>query len=77
MKAKKPRKRHPYFARTRQNKARVTLPMGRAVHKELKRLALDLDLTLEAVVHEAVIGMLERHGRPTPPTSNTPDRPAG
>jgi hypothetical protein len=70
MKTKQPRKRRkrPYFAATRQGKARTTLPMHRAVHKELKRLALDLDLTLEGVVHEAVIDMLKRHGRPTPPT---------
>jgi hypothetical protein len=66
MKPKQSRKRRkPYFAATREGQSRVTLPLTRAAHKDLKRLALDLDLSLEGVLREAVAGLLKQHGRPT------------
>ena len=56
--ARKPPPRKPYFAATRQGKSRVAVSLDPAVHKDLKRLAIDLDLTLEGLLQKAIEDLL-------------------
>lgn len=73
----KPRKpRKPFYAATRVGKAGITLHLDRAIHKDLKHLALDLNLTLEGLTRQAVLSVLKQHGRPTAHLERA-DRQAG
>ena len=76
MKQKRLPKPRKYFAATRHGKASVTLFMDCSVHKDLKRLAIDLDYTLEGLMRQAIVGVLKQHGRPTEHLDRA-DRQAG
>ena len=72
----KPRKpRKPFYAATRDGKAGVTLYMERAIHKDLKYLALDLNLTLEGLMRQASLGRAQA-ARPSHRRART-RRPTG
>jgi hypothetical protein len=66
--------RKPYRAATREGMARIATTISPEVQKELKRLAIDLDLTLEALIREAIRGLLRQHGRPVDLLKEPPDR---
>lgn len=53
-----------FYAATRAGKKKVTAPLTPAAHKQLRQLALELDLTTESLMLEAIRDLFLKHGRP-------------
>jgi hypothetical protein len=49
-----------YYAATRTGMKKVTVTLDPATRKRLKRLALDMDTTVEALMREAIAALLAR-----------------
>lgn len=56
-----PRPPAPYHAATRDGMKRLLIPVAPAFHKRLKRLAVDQDMTLEAMTRAALEAYLSEH----------------
>jgi hypothetical protein len=51
----------PYHAATRDGMKRLLIPVEPALHKRLKRLAVDQEMTLEAMMRAAAEAYLSEH----------------
>jgi hypothetical protein len=51
----------PYHAATREGMKRLLIPVAPALHKRLKRLAVDQEMTLEAMMRAAAEAYLSQH----------------
>lgn len=51
-----------FYAATRAGKKKVTAALDPATHKQLKGLALDKEVTTEALLGEAIADLLKKHG---------------
>jgi hypothetical protein len=51
-----------FYAATRAGKKKVTAALDPTIHKQLKGLALDKEVTTEALLAEAISDLLKKHG---------------
>jgi hypothetical protein len=51
-----------FYAATRAGKKKVTAALDPTTHKQLKSLAVDKELTTEALLAEAIADLLVKHG---------------
>ena len=52
----------PFYAATRAGKKKVTATLAPSDHKRLRRLALERDLTTEALLAEAITDLFAKYG---------------
>jgi hypothetical protein len=52
-----------FHAPTRAGKKKVTAPLAPAAHKQLKQLGLDLDLSVETLLLQAINDLFKKHGK--------------
>jgi hypothetical protein len=53
-----------FYAATRVGKKKVTAALDPAVHKELKKLATDREMTAEGLLLEAINDLFQKYGKP-------------
>jgi hypothetical protein len=51
-----------YYAATRAGKKKVTAALSPQAHKQLRQLGLDRDMTVEALLAEAINDLFKKHG---------------
>jgi hypothetical protein len=51
-----------YYAATRAGKKKVTASLSPQAHKQLRQLGLDRDMTVEALLAEAINDLFKKHG---------------
>lgn len=54
-----------YYAATRAGKKKVTASLSPQAHKQLRQLGLDRDMTVEALLAEAINDLFKKHGYDT------------
>jgi hypothetical protein len=52
----------PYYAATRQGMKRITVAVSPEEHKRLKRLAVDIDRSIEDLMREALADLFAKRG---------------
>lgn len=57
-----PKTPKPYFAATREGMKRVAVPLSPEEHRRLKRLAVDTDRSIEALMREALADFFAKSG---------------
>ena len=53
-----------FYAATRAGKKKVTAPLDRLAHKQLKQLGLDLDVKMETLLVETINALVKKYGKP-------------
>jgi hypothetical protein len=53
----------PYFAATREGMKRITVAVSPAEHKKLKRLAVEVERSIEDLMREALADLFEKQER--------------
>ena len=54
----------PYFAATREGLKRITVAVSPAEHKRLKRLAVEVERSIEDLMREALADLFAKHAQP-------------
>ena len=60
---KRPAPASGFYAATRAGKKKVTASLDPAVHKQLKQLGLDRDMTTEALLIEAINDLFKKYAK--------------